>query len=256
MSLVMQEALAELLPWDSEFFGFSIGRVRGDTLDENQLAEIDRWSRSEAVTALYFLARPDDPGTIHTVENGGFRLVDIRVTFEYKFEPKSVPRPNSDEPRTRAAKQEDLPALQAIARTAHSDTRFFNDPGFPASRAQALYAKWIELECKGRAQHVIVPVSDQDKALGYLSCHLDEASGVGQIGLVGIEQASRGKGLAKAAVAEALRWFNSRAAQRVGVVTQGKNVAAQRLYQRCGFLISDLQLWYHKWYSAAAGANG
>jgi hypothetical protein len=31
-------------------------------------------------------------------------------------------------------------------------------------------------------------------------------------------------------------------------VTQGRNLAAQRLYQRTGFLIRDLQLWYHKWY--------
>jgi hypothetical protein len=31
-------------------------------------------------------------------------------------------------------------------------------------------------------------------------------------------------------------------------VTQGKNIAAQRLYQKNGFLIRDLQLWYHKWY--------
>jgi hypothetical protein len=32
------------------------------------------------------------------------------------------------------------------------------------------------------------------------------------------------------------------------VVTQGNNLAAQRLYQTCGFLSRDLQLWYHKWY--------
>jgi hypothetical protein len=32
------------------------------------------------------------------------------------------------------------------------------------------------------------------------------------------------------------------------VVTQGRNRGAQRLYQQCGFLSRDLQLWHHKWY--------
>ena len=34
------------------------------------------------------------------------------------------------------------------------------------------------------------------------------------------------------------------------VVTQGRNIAGQRLYQRCGFLTRSVELWYHKWYPA------
>jgi len=30
-------------------------------------------------------------------------------------------------------------------------------------------------------------------------------------------------------------------------VTQGSNIAAQRLYQRSGFLPKSVQLWYHFW---------
>jgi len=53
----------------------------------------------------------------------------------------------------------------------------------------------------------------------------------------------------------ALDWFASQGAKEVRVVTQGKNIAAQRLYQRCGFVIRDLQLWYHKWYSTPVIPN-
>ena len=45
-----------------------------------------------------------------------------------------------------------------------------------------------------------------------------------------------------------LDWFRTQGAHEVTVVTQGNNRAAQRLYQQCGFLSRDLQLWYHKWY--------
>jgi len=35
---------------------------------------------------------------------------------------------------------------------------------------------------------------------------------------------------------------------KVSVVTQGHNLAAQRLYQRCGFLTHSIKFYYHKWF--------
>lgn len=37
-------------------------------------------------------------------------------------------------------------------------------------------------------------------------------------------------------------------ARRLGVATQGRNVQAQRLYQRCGFFTRSLGLSYHRWF--------
>jgi ribosomal protein S18 acetylase RimI-like enzyme len=36
----------------------------------------------------------------------------------------------------------------------------------------------------------------------------------------------------------------------VEVVTQGRNVRAIRFYQRAGFTVSDVGLWYHWWIAA------
>ena len=41
----------------------------------------------------------------------------------------------------------------------------------------------------------------------------------------------------------------ARGIDRVQVVTQGRNVRAQRVYQRCGFVSAQLQLWYHRWFT-------
>jgi ribosomal protein S18 acetylase RimI-like enzyme len=239
-----------LQQWDTDFFHRRIARVCGDTLNEEQALQIDDWSRDHRIQALYFLSRADDPATIQTAEKHGFGLVDIRVTLDCLL--NSSHHPVRPDPPTgisiRPVQANDLAGLQLMARTVHSDTRFFKDSHFPSQRAEDLYSTWITLEAQGRAQIVWVAASVANQPLGYISCHLDAARRQGQIGLVGVSPQARRMGIGKNLVLAAMDWFRTQGAQAVAVVTQGNNRAAQRLYQQCGFLTRDLQIWYHKWY--------
>ena len=247
---VPNPAPCELLPWDTEFFRCRIARACGDTLNDEQAAQIDDWSRNNRIRGLYFLSRADDPATIQTAGKHGFGLVDIRVTLECVMMKAHDPaRSNSPtDAGIRPVQPGDLPELQAMARSVHQGTRFFNDPHFPRQRVEDLYSTWITLETQGRAQTVLVAASAAHQPLGYISCRLDPVRREGQIGLVGVSPEVRGRGIGKNLVLAAIGWFRAQGAREVTVVTQGNNRAAQRLYQRCGFLSRDLQLWYHKWY--------
>jgi len=240
----------ELLPWDTDFFCCRIARICGDTLNQEQAAQINEWSRSNRIRGLYFLSRADDPATTQTAEQHGFGLVDIRLTFERRMMDAHDPI-CPDLPagvRIRPFQSDDLPGLQAMARTGHKETRFFKDSHFPRQRAEDLYSTWITLESQSRAQMVLVAAPVANQPLGYISCHLDPIRREGQLGLVGVSPEVRGKGIGKKLVLTAIDWFGTQGAQEVTVVTQGNNQAAQRLYQQCGFLSRNLQLWYHKWY--------
>jgi len=243
-------APCELLPWDTQFFRCRIARVCGDALNPERAVQIDDWSRRNRVKCLYFLSRADDPATIETAERHGFRLVDIRITFERKsLRPPDLA--HSGTPASmgiRPVQPSDLSALQAIARTAHGTTRFFSDSRFPCQRVEELYSTWIALDIQSRAQAVFVAAAGSGQPMGYISCHLDSGHGHGSIGLVGVRSEVRGRGIGKSLVGAAIDWFGTNEAREVTVVTQGNNRAAQRLYQRCGFLSRDLQLWFHKWY--------
>jgi dTDP-4-amino-4,6-dideoxy-D-galactose acyltransferase len=243
-------APCELLPWDTEFFCCRIARVCGDTLKQEQAVQIDGWSRSNRVRCLYFLARADDPATIQTAGQHGFGLVDIRFTFEHEvMDSRDSIRPGLPAGISiRPVQPDDLPGLQAMARTGHTETRFFSDSHFPRQRAEDFYSTWITLESQGRAQTVLVAASAANRPLGYVSCHLDPARREGQIGLAGVSPEVRGRGIGKSLVLAAIDWYRAQGAHKVTVVTQGRNRAAQRLYQQCGFLSRELQLWYHKWY--------
>jgi len=238
----------EFLPWDTDFFGCRIGRVCGDMLNDELALAIDRWATANSVRALYFLARSDDPQTTRKAELHGYNLSDVRMTFERTLHPDPIRVKSASEATVRSVRPADVPTLQQMAQAGHDQTRFANDAHFSRARVQAFYATWIALECQGRAQRVLVAASDRDEPLGYISCHLGPEEG-GEIGLVGVGQNYRGNGLGSILVRAALSWFADQNVPKVTVVTQGSNKSAQRLYQKCGFLTQDVQLWYHKWFS-------
>jgi dTDP-4-amino-4,6-dideoxy-D-galactose acyltransferase len=234
----------DLLEWDSGFFGLRIARIAGGHLDEAAAERVLSWCEAHAVDCVYFLAVSDDAVTSRTAEDRGFRLVDIRVSLG-----RSLPRDAAAGPALptsiRPFEAADLIELRAFARKNHRDSRFYFDPGFPEALCDALYETWIEKSCNGYADAVLVAEHDGRPA-GYITCDLT-AVGEGQIGLVGVGPEHRGRGIGRELVDGALGWFEARHASRVRVVTQARNVGAQRLYHRCGFLVESVELWYHHW---------
>jgi dTDP-4-amino-4,6-dideoxy-D-galactose acyltransferase len=141
---------------------------------------------------------------------------------------------------------EDVPNLRAIAGVSHRDSRFYFDTSFSEAECNALYETWIEKSCQGYAEAVLV-AELAGRAVGYISLHLNE-DGTGQIGLIAVSAEARGHGLGKKLINESLRWFASEGANNVVVVTQGRNLAAQRIYQRSGFTLTSVEVWYHRWF--------
>ncbi len=236
-----------LLDWDSEFFGFRIARLPEEALDPKDVDAVDTWCRKNEISCLYFLSRSDDAATLRLAQERGFRLVDVRQTFEREQSSDTPQGGGAQEGLlVRAASSADVTELRAVARTSHRASRFYADPGFPRPLADSLYETWIERSCEGYADRVLVGECDGIVS-GYTSCHL-ESSDIGRIGLVGVAPRARGRSLGPMLVHAALTWFRDQGVSRVEVATQASNLAAQRLYQRCGFLTREVQLWFHKWY--------
>jgi dTDP-4-amino-4,6-dideoxy-D-galactose acyltransferase len=236
-----ETAAATLLDWDSEFWGAPIGRVEGGVLDQKRLRAVDEWAAANGVACLYFLADSSDASSSHVAEEGGFRLMDLRVELQ---------RPTAGDETTgelRQATPADVDALRAIARASHGVTRFYADPHFPDDRCDDLYDTWITRSLEGWADGVLVAEVD-GRPVGYVSCHLDPGGRAGSIGLIAVDEAARGGGVGGTLSRGAVAWCRARGAQEMSVVTQGRNAAALRTFQRAGFLVDSIGLWFHKWY--------
>jgi predicted GNAT family acetyltransferase len=91
-------------------------------------------------------------------------------------------------------------------------------------------------------------VIDADNQLAAFTSVSVKTEGKAQIGLVGTREAWRGKGLSlelQRFISEELR---NEDIMEIEVVTQGRNIPAQNLYQRAGYFVKSIDLWYHKWF--------
>jgi dTDP-4-amino-4,6-dideoxy-D-galactose acyltransferase len=247
---IASAAPCEILDWDTKFFGFRVARVSNDSLTPESVQRVDLFCQQNRVRCLYFLSTIQDAATTRQAEANGFCLADIRLTFEKKIGGNQQPAAEDSRDTTlllRPSRAEDGDHLGKISQNSYVDSRFYFDVNFPRPLAEALYQTWIKVSCEGWAEAVLVAELDQ-APVGYITCHLDREQKSGKIGLVGVSSQAQGRGIGKALVFYASDWFIAQGMDKVTVVTQGRNIPAQRLYQRCGFITQNIQLWYHKWF--------
>jgi ribosomal protein S18 acetylase RimI-like enzyme len=232
-----------MLNWDAEFFGVRIAQVEGDRLTDATADQVLQWSRDQQIACLYFLCASDDDESVRIAERNQFHMVDIRMELSWRV--KKVG--NGSVNNTRPFQRPDLPTLQEIAASSYELSRFYFDRRFDRAQSSALYREWITKSCDGYADAVFV-APHWDSVGGFITCHLDSPER-GRIGLVGVSEDARGAGVGRALIETAQSYFFDKGASEVFVVTQGRNIAAQRLYQAAGFRTHSMRLWYHIWLS-------
>ena len=216
--------------WDSTFFGVRVAEVQAHGGALHQALEEAAWSEVEC---LYLFVDAADLMTIETAVRRGGRLVDLRVELagQLKIEPGNRPPP------TRRAALSDRETLLPQARKLATESRFWRDPRIPKQKVQEMYGIWLD-RCLDEG---IVTVPEA-RGNGFVGARRDRDNA--SIDLVYVDVASRGQGLGRALIRDAVAALG---ASEVSVVTQSGNVAAQRLYQSLGLrsrrAIAVLHLW-------------
>lgn len=231
----------EVLPWDSQFFGFPIGQIRGqDSADA--VARAVAQADGERIRCLYYLVEADDLATLHEGLRLGFKPYDIRLEFE-----RELAAADAREAVTgvREAEPADERVVSELAAETITTTRFAADAHFPRDRVAVLYAEWVRRGLtSGPARRVLLA----EPAAGFLVCGLDTEDRVGSIELVGVAGRSARRGIGRGLVREAHAVMVEAGCERTTVVTQGRNVAAQRLYQSFGYKTRAMGWWLHRWH--------
>lgn len=237
------------LDWDTEFFGALMGVLAltsaagtGSELDPEALerelrAALDR-ARAEGYAHLIFRASGEDLPSAWAAERAGMRLVDVGIDSTYTFGRAPLPEP-PDGVTIRPARPDDLPALRELAAAAFTLSRFSADPFFSDEQVQDFHRQWVTNLCNGLARAVLVCELDGGPA-GFVSCAMNGDEG--RIPLIAADTGYRRRGIGRALVAAALRWFGEAGAAVAHVKTQAHNYPALALYHRAGFAVSKAEL--------------
>lgn len=228
------------LSWDSQHFGVPIGRVTGDDVSREDVATADR----DGIRCVYLLLDAARGRAIRAAEDLGFRVVDFRITLARPVTGVQDAVPTGS---VRAARPDDLRELEVIVARAHGDSRFFTDEGFDRTAAQDLYITWLRDSVSGRLAEFTLAAVEEQRAVGYITGQVTSDPEALTIGLLGVSEGARGRGFGRELTLGLLAEAGRRGYGRVEVVTQGSNVAAQRMYQAVGFRSVRAEVWLHRW---------
>lgn len=245
----MTTKLVNFLSWDSDFFGKRIASVITHKFDPDTYSQIEDWCKTESIDCIYVLAGSHHMPTIRILEDNRFRFVDIRSMFVYNKDITSQEIVLPPHITLRESVATDITALIEVAESAYVQSRFYADEYFDKRRVSQMYGIWLTKSINQELADYTVIAEVNQIPVGYVTCSINRNTRIGQIGLVGVAPSARGMQLAQFMINHVMRWFHSREVSTIQVVTQGRNISAQRLYQRCGFLLESQKYWYHKWFT-------
>lgn len=239
--------LYQKLQWDSDFFGINIGYISCLRLTPNIEKHIKKFIHSEKIDLLEYLCNCHDRESVITSEKNGYSFVDMRLTFE-QFLQDGIKSEQREHYSVGKGKKCDIEKLKQIARDIYKHSRYYFDENFSREKVIEFYVNWVEKAVRGQFDDYAYVLYYQEQPIGFCTIKKMRRCAA-KIGLFGMDAKHAGGGLASYLLNMSLyKLKEEEDINYVEVVTQGRNYAAQRLYQRCGFITKSTELWYHKWF--------
>lgn len=233
----------EKATWDTDFFGYPIGRIRARQLDVPQLNGLIKMAGGEHYRLVYLFVNPDDEVLNQAAQQFGATLVDQKVTF-----------------RTVIANQEDVledqhiidysaesPSKKLIELSLQSGiySRYKTDPNFKNGEFEKLYLAWIENSVNKKiASHTFVYMEDGDE-LGVVTAQVQPE--LAQIGIIAVDEHARGKAIGSKLMKHLMDGLKKNNVPLLDVATQINNTNACNFYKKLGFHQHTLVNIYHIW---------
>jgi dTDP-4-amino-4,6-dideoxy-D-galactose acyltransferase len=229
------------LDWDSQFFGYPVGRIVFDNSGISLADEAFREIRESNFRLVYLYTPSDDDALNRVITNNGGKLLDNKVLFVKQPEACSQFKNQICEYRLEKPDEK----LIELSLEAGLFSRFRLDDKFINGEFEKLYTRWITDSVSGLiAFKVIVAISDNE-LIGVTT--IGEKKGYADIGLVAVDRNHTGRGIGYDMIRYADDVASRMKYDRLTVITQMKNTAACRLYEKCNFVPESVTNVYHFW---------
>lgn len=235
----------QLLDVDSEIFGFPVAKILPDKLSRGELKQVISRLKKEDVRLAFWASNPKDKESQQAARFCHGFLADKKVTFVIDIGQLPDRPTGIDWEIEEYADALPCAELENLAIQVGRNSRFGADPRIPEDAFIDLYKLWIRNSVNGQVADAVFVVRQSGRVVGMVTVGVKD--GRGNIGLFAVDPALRRKNLGVSLVRAAQEWARRKGFRFAQVVTQGKNVAACRLYRKCGYSIDKIEFFYHFW---------
>lgn len=226
------------LPWDSSFFNLKTGRI--DLFDTTSVYRLLGTAFQDGYQLLYLFS--DAP--LKDVDQDFFTVQDVGGRVDYLLKPTlhgGIPSEHIN------GIKEYFGSISAeilnLAYLSGSQSRFKVDRQLPQNSFNRLYATWIQQELGNKANHSVYTYCVNNTIVGMLTAKWSSKECT--ISLLSVHPKYHGQGIACALIYHLFSICHAKHCQIIRVSTQFSNIAACRLYEKCGFNVLTISHVYH-----------
>lgn len=227
----------ESLVWDTEFFGYEIGKV---TIKNPRVFNIEKL-KAEAVgyRLIYIFSESELP-------HSSLKLVDKKIVFSQKIDSRAIPSSSQNRIQSFDKEIHNINELIALGLKSGVYSRFNGDPNFVNNEYERLYGEWVRNSVNGKLAFDILVSLKSQEIFGFTTISR-KSKDLADIGLVAVDEKARGKGIGTSLIKMAILRAQQNNFKKIQVVTQLDNVPAVNLYQKTNFGIEKVTNIYHYW---------
>jgi dTDP-4-amino-4,6-dideoxy-D-galactose acyltransferase len=223
------------LEWDTEFFGYPVGKMELAASISFDLTEFK--NKADSFTLVYLFSKEELFGLPDC-----FHFVDKKITFTRDTE--KIENKNGFS-SIGSFKEKNSDSLLELAMICGAYSRFNLDKNFTNNEYQRLYTKWIDESIRRNIAKEVFIYKEGNRILGFIT--LGDKNGCANIGLIAVGENGKGKGIGTSLVKYVINYSFLLRYSQINVVTQLENIQAVRLYKQNDFGIIDISYVYHYW---------
>lgn len=234
----------QYLQWDSDFFKFKVAEIKlPANFEFKSLDDLVNKLKEEDCRLIYLYVDPADTETNKLAVAKNWLLADEKITYSLDLSADL----NKDESADISIYFENYPNNELISLAIQSGewSRFKIDKNFKPDDYKKLYRAWIEKSVKSEMADVVLVHRTEEYMGGMITISIQD--NVGIIGLIGVDELARGRGVGTKLIDAAINYCLAKGASQIKVTTQKQNNKACRFYEKNNFKIDQLVNLYHIW---------
>lgn len=234
----------QILDWDTQILGIPTAKILPSRLTVEKLNEILQDLKKQKINLVYWASDSSDNSSQRAAADLQGLLTDRKITYcmdLHNFSQSQVDLSEVESYREQLPNKE----LKQLAMSIAVLSRFSNDPKISYSQLDKVYTTWLENSTRRKIAQEVLVIKKHEKIIGMTT--LGEKNSRGDIGLLAVDPEYRGQQIGVRLVSASQQWCIENGYKLAQVVTQKDNVAACKLYEKCGYTIDTIEYFYHFW---------